>query len=459
MTQQSDFLNKASDLLARAQELLASVQQHQETIPNKQAPRRDGSADLKDGLAKFSAQVKAEERFLQKLVSDPASIRAPHLTASNIPYLAAVFKRVLKELDVTGVFRTFNYSQAPGASRNNGVRIDVVAANGRRWIKVKASALKGFAADLEEEDSDSSESESEVGNCLMSGEGMDKIPDIPIFAQARALVSAASQNQIHFVAPEIVMAFAIEEEIDSRILETLRSMGIIVQLRDDDARSGGEERSDYASTVNLDVTTLVALISDMTHVPDTIPLEALNLEPLRLQLTQEADSPFLPSCYEVLTGREVVTSRSALRKLIDIVKLLGGPREQERLRVLIRKGPLADDIMSELPPVLMNTQPPFGFGTVTVIPDAPSERFVRVFRGAGGGGAQASKKLQPHHLAVFGTGDSLRATTVSANAWLERALVDCGLGGTSLWTHPPRSLVELRVQRYLESSDASAKVK
>lgn len=396
------------------------------------------------------------------------------------------------EPGVTHVYRTFNYSASsePGAERRDSIRIDVVAQHGKQWIKVKASALKGLRNELceEEDESESDEDREEEAG----GQGKEEsIPDFPIYQQARTLLTAAEQNLIHYHKPTIVMKFLADDEVDERIQNTLRSMGIVVEVRGegyeaqqneqenispDAAKPNGDKiasietatspsndiHPDISSTLNLDVTTLIALVTDITHRLNSIPLEALDIPPLQLQQSQEHSRPLLPLLHSLLSERKLVTTQTALRKFVDIVKLLGGPTEKARAKALIDAVDVGTDIMAELDEDEQSgadnsTASQFTFAQIRVIEDYPSERFLRLLDEEDK--PVQSGRLQKHHIVVFGTGDRLRATTITANAWVERALVDIGLGGLSLWMHEPRSLVEKRVGEWRKKAETSSKNK
>ncbi|KAI9104700.1 hypothetical protein DFS34DRAFT_575757 [Phlyctochytrium arcticum] len=447
-----ELLEQATALLNRSQSLLATVDQAINSFApknvNKQQRKNSYPATPRiDGLHKLRSLVKAEAKFLEKLVLHPDTIRGSHTSCSNIPYLSAVLQLAQTQPEVTQVFQTFHYAvdDHGGLSSRQAVRVDVVAQNGRQWIKVKASSLKGFQQELADDESSDSESED------LSGHGFENkltgslaTPKLPIYQQAQDLLMAASQNQVHFRVPEIVMTFLGLEEVDPRIIETLRAMGVIVDLRTGEGSDGSDSTTqlpainksippvitddgancNITDTLNLDVTTLISLVTDIAHRPDTIPLEALD-------------------------GRRVVTTETAARKMLDIVNLLGGPTELKRAQRLLvsswdqndrwKQPPAAALTASEEQPSILSS---IGSLRVEVIADNPSERFLNM------ASKTPSGRLKQHHIAVFGTGDRERITTVTANAWIDRSLTDAGLGGLSLWIHEPRSLVEQRVAVY-----------
>ncbi|TPX70582.1 hypothetical protein SpCBS45565_g01671 [Spizellomyces sp. 'palustris'] len=497
------LFRQACALHARSQSLLADID---EIIAQADTVGATARSTLVGGLHKLRSVTRAENKFLEKLVSTPSSIRAAHTSCSNIPYLSAVFRLVRTEPSVTHVFHTFNYAHEPGGARRESIRVDIVAQKGQQWIKVKASALKGFQNDLCDEEEEESEEEE---NSPRSSNGDSKntleangrtvldgfSPTLPIYQQAKRLLMAAEQNSLHYQTPTVVMKFVGKEEVDMRIQDTLRSMGILVEIHGDNAnlnpkelgktyddsevRNGQPSDASFtnreplsfnneasvsrlqtdatlhpgiADTLNLDVTTLIALVTDIAHRLDTIPVAALDIPSLQLQASQESKRPLLPTLRDMFQTRCLVTTSTALRKFVDILKVLGGPTEQLRAKNLIIPGELATDVMAEL-----------GYGSkaaaeddasdlgVHVIEDNASERFIHLVGARGTTG-----KIHKHHVAVFGTGDRLRATTVTANAWVERTLMDTGLGELSLWIHEPRSLVELRVQKYRETECGEA---
>ncbi|KAJ3162371.1 hypothetical protein HDU86_004851 [Geranomyces michiganensis] len=451
------FKCQAHDLLARASSLLAAVDKAVQAAP------RGGKGSRVEGLGKYRAVIKSEERFLRKLVDNPSTIRGPHVCCSNVPYLAAVWHLICTEPGVTNVYRTFNYAETAGQKRREAVRVDVVAGNGRRWVKVKASALKSFNNDLNEAEGLSEDSDDDSGDLSSRDESMEV--DIPIYAQARVLMKAAEQNLYQFDPPTIVMKFLGNEEVDARILETLQSMGVVIERGRENAHAGKDlqiplmpisiQHDHCLESVNLDVTTLIALVADIAH--EKVPNEALDTVPLQLQASQEKAEPLLPILDRLLHGRKMHATQTALRKFVDILYQLGGPTECERARNLIAPGAHADEYMAELDPQRALHDYParpiadtWKFGPVVIVPDEPSERFTTLLPAAGDKG----RKFQQHHLAVFGTADRHRWTTVTANAWIERALVDVGLGGLSIFSHDPRSLVERRVKRYERNGGA-----
>ncbi|KAJ1546220.1 hypothetical protein HK405_007299 [Cladochytrium tenue] len=232
--------------------------------------RRDRALFL-EGLGKLTAMVKAERRFLAKLLNDPDHIQPSHVQCSNLAFLEAVQHLAsLPDQAVCRIFHTVSYH--PPASSNNShrrhaaavdtlnpasaarsLRIDLVGRNGSRWVKVKASALRGLAVELgadldESDDDDDDDSDSSSGSIsTLSDSNPSAAADIgsedadadaalpsslPVFAQARAWLAAAAQNAVSYAAPTVVFAFVLApgDAVDPRIVAGLQDLGVVVEF-------------------------------------------------------------------------------------------------------------------------------------------------------------------------------------------------------------------------------------
>ncbi|KAJ3300566.1 hypothetical protein HK104_009901 [Borealophlyctis nickersoniae] len=467
--------SQASTLLAAIDALLAT-----NTVANSQQLKKKRAPEPVEGLGRFRALVRAEKRFVEKLVSNRSAIRSAHVASTNIPYLCAVFGVLSTQRDVTSIYRTFQYMpvRAYPSTEPDSVRVDVVADQGRRWVKVKASSLKTLQTDFF---ADESESESDESSSEDDGEsGVAPIPDLsyssllsgPLFRQARALLLAAEQNPVHYETPRVVMRFCGPEALDPKMIEMLETMGILVEMgtetenlpkypndrtptmsaADPSAvpRSPSNPFPSLSQTLNLDVTTLICLATDFTYYFDRIPERAYNIPALQLQAAQERANPLLPSLQTVFSGRELVTTRMAVSKLFNVAGVVGGTREYRRCSKLFKEGEL-ERIGFEVPVrqrdqgvVIEEDLETLPFPPISIIDDDMSDRFRAVLPESG---KKRTGRLSLHLLVVFGTGDRMKATTVSATAWCERALQDVGIRGLSVWLHHSRSFIEERWAR------------
>ncbi|KAJ3187306.1 hypothetical protein HDU85_006594 [Gaertneriomyces sp. JEL0708] len=449
-----DVVGKVRTLFARASALLDNVDRLLASHPIQEDNRTVKSRSIKpakepiEGLRKFRSAVKSEHRFLEKVLAEPVTIKKAHASCSNIPYLNAVYTLAQTLPGVTHVWY-----------RREDARVDIVADHGRSWVKVKASALKGMQSELDEEEWDSSDSEDDVPD----QESNIFSPLLPIYKQAKELLEAANKFPVHYQPPQVVMVFLCLEDVDQRIVERLREMGLVVKGMDGEATSTNGVANaegvveplivkkgidpDLTATMNLDVTTLIVLVTDITHRLSAIPSGVMDIGSLRLQMRQENAQPLLPLLHQLLSNRTLVTTHSACTKFFELLCLLGGTSEKIRARYLIEPGPLSSDLLSQLPEASEDPSiRPGPLPLVKVIPDDPSPRFLPLLDPS----HPAYDKFERRHVLVFGTGDILKACTVTANAKVERQLEDVGIQGLSVWVHDPRSLVGVRINDWKE---------
>ncbi|KAI9206092.1 uncharacterized protein BJ171DRAFT_457692 [Polychytrium aggregatum] len=427
------------------------------------------------GLRKFRATVQAEDQFLRRLLRQPDKIKPSHVQCSNIPYLDAVFSVLLSEPGVTQVFNTVHYVAdlaKPAQSKPTPLRIDVIAQHGRRWIKVKASSLRGLKKELDTLDAQDSDDDSDRQDESDESDETDTSPIPPartgghtlvqetstdtsvvadmlpltIFRQAQEMLAAASQNPVHFQAPEVVFMFVGDEDIDARISSTLESLGVTVRRLACDADMNLVFHPGITQRLNFDITSLICLVSDLINRYEQIPKDAFDISALKLQSAQEQARPLLPALLSIMNGRELLIIHSAATKFFSIVRVIAGPIERRRALSLFRAEDLStynwapSDIASVSDPESTWPLPRFA-----IVPDSPSDRFQELLARKTDG---TKNGLQPHNINIIGTGDRLHCTTVAANGWLERTLRDSGFGGMSVWVHDPRSLVEARAIKY-----------
>eukprot|EP01127_Copromyxa_protea_P016401 TRINITY_DN4867_c0_g1_i4.p1 TRINITY_DN4867_c0_g1~~TRINITY_DN4867_c0_g1_i4.p1 ORF type:complete len:311 (-),score=67.22 TRINITY_DN4867_c0_g1_i4:38-970(-) len=167
--------------------------------------------------------------------------------------------------------------------------------------------------------------------------------------------------------------------------------------------------------VNLDITTLITLVSHVTN--DLDPSQSFDDPVLQYQAEEERKQKVLPLINEFIAGKEVIVTNSAWTKFEGIVSIVGGPKERERTEEL-RK-------------------------TLKFVEDCPSEYSLQLPVGG---------KIKQQHIDIFGSGDYYKAVTVTANSALVRAAADHGVE-FSTFLHQARALTEVKV-KYLESKNS-----
>jgi len=284
---------------------------------------------------------------------------------------------------------------------------DIVCDKGRTWIKVVARNPK--ALDL---------------NSL----GGNQFGQRSILDQVKEFVRCASQNPIMFAPPQIKFVFAngVTQSLKKRVLKR----GAVVEgetvLIDDMSGDESEESSEESDTeesdieegiedvkstesevdtskLNLDITAMIAYVSALTNGRNYFEFKE---KILAEQASWERDRPAKPFLDSVFEGKELICCESAMRDFQSIVGTLAGAGERKRAAELVRK--------------------------VRVVSDRDSERT----RGLGGSG-----KIKDRSRLIFGTGDSLRVITVTANTGFIRAAQGQGVNFNVI-IHESRALSE-----------------
>ncbi|XP_076460529.1 uncharacterized protein LOC143293511 [Babylonia areolata] len=158
-------------------------------------------------------------------------------------------------------------------------------------------------------------------------------------------------------------------------------------------------------TVNLDITTLITLVSAVCHGGCHFRFRDKVLDQ---QAAEERERPSLPDLMAFLKDKEWIVCRTAREDFNSIVQLLGGPCERRRAEQLLNR--------------------------VRLVDDKPSERASNLrLRG----------KVKERSKMVFGTGDEMQAVTVTANSGFIRAAESQNVC-FAVHLHPARALTELK---------------
>ncbi|XP_075933588.1 UPF0415 protein C7orf25 homolog [Anarhichas minor] len=373
-----------------------------------------------EGYQKLVGKLRAELRFLRRVEAGELQVKESHLHSTNLTHLTAIVESVASLEDVVALLHVFTYLDAAG--RRQTLVVDVVANGGHTWVKAvgrKAEALHNI------------------------WKGRGQYGDKSIISQAEDFLLASKQQEVHFRHPHVVFAFY--NGVSSSMFHRLKDMDISVrgdvvavnsvmeeeepaegnkEEESDDKEEGSEEEEltqvdrstvvvslafpvqvkvEECHRVNLDITTLITYVSSLSHGRCHFSFR----EPvLTEQAAQERWQPVLPQLDDFLFGKQLFVCRSAVQDFQLILDTLGGAGEKERAQTLLAR--------------------------VRLVDDRPSERTLHLTHSA---------KVNQRSLAIFGTGDSLRAVTVTANSRFVRAAANQGVQ-YSVFIHQPRALTE-----------------
>lgn len=371
-----------------------------------------------EGGAKLCGKLKAELNFLHKVEAGKVAIKESHLQSTNLTHLQAIIQSAENLEDVVSVLHVFTYEDRFGDKQT--LVVDVVANGGHTWVKAigrKAEALHNIWL------------------------GRGQYGDKSVIEQAEDFLQASRQQPVEYSNPHIIFAFY--NSVSSPMAERLKEMGISVRgdvvavnslvepyaanehLNSSESDEEGPEllqvtrvdrdnlvasiafptqiKVNVCNRVNLDITTLITYVSALSYGGCYFVFKE---KVLTEQAAQERRERVLPQLKEFMEGKELFACESAVRDFQSILETLGGPGEKERAALLVKR--------------------------INVVPDQPSDRAL---------GLVASSKINSRSLAIFGTGDTLKAITMTANSGFVRAAANQGVR-FSVFVHQPRALTE-----------------
>ncbi|XP_052133433.1 UPF0415 protein C7orf25 homolog [Frankliniella occidentalis] len=367
------------------------------------------------GCQKLLKRLQQETNFLRKVL-EKRDIKIEHVKCTNLGHLEALVNCVLEHCDgCSAILETLELRTGSGDSKR--VCVDIIADQGQTWIKVVARNPKALSL-------------------LSAGEG--EYGQRTVTDQAKEFLACASQHPYHFKIPRVAFFFA--SGIELPLANTLEKLGIEVRgervenencLHAEDSEFDDASNSDqdcgeryenyddnreYSNNVevndssrseerlNLDVTAMIAYVSSLTNGGCHFKFK----EPLLTQQAEwERERPAKPLLDKAFQGRELFCCSTAYKDFQSIIATLGGPAEKKRAEILLQR--------------------------ISVVPDQISKRTDQYLKEGG--------KVKARSRKIFGTGDELRAITVTANEGFVRAAKSQGLSYAVL-VHESRALSE-----------------
>ncbi|CAF1165858.1 unnamed protein product [Didymodactylos carnosus] len=376
------------------------------------------------GMAKLERKFQAENKFLKSLCDGRRVANENHIRSSNLTHL----KAIIEQVEIIGLDR-IDGILVPFKNRTNQLLIcDILYNESRSWMKVIARNAQAL-------------------HLIWRGNGLYGIRSV--INPMNQYLETAKDNPINYQTPEIVFYFV--QGVTLPLAEFLTNNGITVkgeivttsdeierrlQLFHDDSGNSdeGEEEEEEeevniesdknkvdfpidlnstmsklklneASTtkLNLDVSTLICLASELTHGGHVYKFENRWLE---LPAESERCRRLLPLLENYMKGKELYICKTAYDEFNGIIRIIGGPNEKKRVTELLEK--------------------------ITLIPDCPSERAMAL---------QDSVRIKTRTKIIFGSGDTIKAITMTANRGFVRAAVEQGVS-FAVFLHESRALTE-----------------
>lgn len=226
---------------------------------------------------------------------------------------------------------------SPQQSRYN-VLVDIVAQDGLEWVKVSTLTEKRLLFDmakagwLGESSSDSS----------VVGDDEDDEPE-GLMKQAEALIKASNTIRVRYRHPAIRIVLpkitrGSTKEVDE-LIKQIETFGIKVQTSEDIpdmvllsealTRMAVDPFVRFSSTINVDCTILLALVSDLSH--SRVQAEDWHHRAILRQIEMENENQLLPnSLWPAMGSRPLVCASEAAKRMHEIVDLIGTQSEKQR---------------------------------------------------------------------------------------------------------------------------------
>ncbi|RVX65924.1 hypothetical protein B0A52_10231 [Exophiala mesophila] len=325
-----------------------------------------------------STSAKENDNPLEK--EDPPQAHA--LKSSNLPFFESVWKAAKNCNSITAMSKKMYYNldsnpktpQPKNGTKNSvqadkkGVLVDIVADNGLQWVKVSTMTEKRLLFEIAKEGWEryadySDESDDDLGPASdMPGQDIHQLELVRV---AHDLQKALASARIHFRHPQVRFVLpnirqGVSEDVDAFIADLL-STGASVECASDIIRESikpvdadslahllPSAATKLTSSLNLDCTILLAIISDISHVekrhisPSSHSLHTTYHRAIMRQIESEVSEPMLPhEIYPLLASRTLHCTAHAAQRMREIVQCMGTIPERSRAEIVLGEGPYA----------------------------------------------------------------------------------------------------------------------
>jgi Protein of unknown function (DUF1308) len=345
-----------------------------------QSQKKDNAVDIRQ----FKSNVQSENRSLERIAvktlehegcdkeEGEAKNKILHvLRSSNLPFHEAVWNATKNCSGVAALGKRFSVRRiAPNESSKTKSRVihasqmknadrlhrdktysapvDIVADDGASWIKVSTITERRLLFEMAKEGWEDSDGESAEDSDVEDFAGKGRA-GLDLLKLAEDMKTAASTVRVRYRHPKIhIILPKIREgrvaQIDG-VIRDLRQTGASVQCGQSESRPVDftsmlpQAHPALTSTLNIDCTILLALISDISH------FRSHNLPPapngkfhsaIMQQIASEEARPLLETeLLPVLKQRRLVCTEQAARRMREIVETMGTASEMARAHIIL----------------------------------------------------------------------------------------------------------------------------
>lgn len=373
------------------------------------------------GIQKLEKKIQQEVKFLKQFNKNIGkgnkTLKEEHLKCSNLFNLEAIVNALEASSTPVSVLQVFNFKDEYENDAEKSVVnckkicVDIVSGGGSIWNKVIARSSKALK---------------------VNAFGGQQYGQKSVLQQIDDFVYCAHQNPHLFFPPKVNVVF--HNGVSSVVASSVEKRGakFVGNIIEIDSDSDESELHDIdnnfsrnlifnttevdSSTLNLDITAMIVYVSALTNGHSNYTFQ----EPiLTEQGKRERHNPAKKVLDSIFEGKKLVSCQSAVLDFTSIVDTLGGEGEKLRAKDLLENRLHA------------------------IVPDNISE---------GVRNLELSDQIKDRSKSIFGTGDSMKIVTVTANKGFVRAAKSQGLN-LAVVIHESRALTESKMKSAVKICD------
>lgn len=395
----TSLLDLLKHLQQRADDLLRELDIYQTHLKSH---NQDKNVEIRVFKRGVEAEVKAlhavQDFFHRESITpngndDPLENEEPThahaLKSSNLPFYESVWKVAKNCTRITAMSKKmyYNLDRSPKApnpkngTKNStqhdkkGVLVDIVADNGLQWVKVSTMTEKRLLFEIAKEGWERyADYSDESGDDLDTASDMpaQSTPQLELVRVAHDLQKASASSRIHFCHPRVRFVLpnirrGVSKDVDAFIadlLSTGASVECATDIINDPAKAFNPDSlgqllpssaTKLTSSLNLDCTILLAIISDISHLekhqisPMSHSLHTTYHTAIMRQIESEVSEPMLPTeIYPLLAKRSLRCTTHATQRMREIVQCMGTTSERSRADIVLGEGIYANQDCGQL---------------------------------------------------------------------------------------------------------------
>ncbi|KAF2429804.1 hypothetical protein EJ08DRAFT_268477 [Tothia fuscella] len=339
---QSLNITAPDEILRRCRILLDEIQLFAEACDKKKHYKDWRRPEA--NYSPFRTILKAEAKQMEKIITtkmDPKRVQQL-VGTSNFSFVEAIWN-IAKSRSAISVIHSPSYPA-----------VDIVAQNGLQWIKVSTMAEKRLLMDMAKQgwdwqgasDSDS-DGDKDLKDSKVKIDLENEEDDIPLVKTAKRLIKASREKRVIYRWPQaqlvLTRIFSGNKDIDA-LLDSIRLLGCTVQTAGQIPLTPSidsvlddlvvDDRRSFSTTLNIDCTILLGLVSDISH--GRVEEQPWFNNDIRRQIKSEEVEKLMPNIlWPTLCGHPLICTKLAIYRMREIVDLIGTPTEKIRTAILM----------------------------------------------------------------------------------------------------------------------------